>query len=68
MPSMLLALIMRPKSPTALGVPLELPKLTPRRPLVTSGSPIRPACCSASSAERVAICAPRPMLRMLLRW
>ena len=49
------------------GVPLELPKLTPMRPLVTSGSPMRPACCSASSAERVAICATRPMLRMLLR-
>ena len=37
------------------------------RPLVTSGSPSRPASISASSLARVAMSATRPMLRIDLR-
>ena len=67
MPSVVFSCIMRPKSPSACGLPVDEPYETPMRPLVTSGSPSRPASTSASSLARVAMTATRPMLRIDLR-
>ena len=67
MPDVLLFRIICAKSATRSGEPEEDPYEMPAPPLPSNDDSARPASSSASSVERTAITATRPMLRVLLR-